>query len=99
MHSQLLNYLQLFAAPWTIACQTPLSMEFFRQNYWSWLSFPPLGDRPDLRIELPSPVSPALASGFFTTVPSGKSSDYHTVIFIQRGFIFPFPRCLGLLAT
>ena len=63
MHSQLLSYLQLLATPWTIACQAPLSMEFFRQDYWSWLSFPPLGDLPDLRIELPSPVSPALASG------------------------------------
>ena len=23
-----------FAIPWTVACQAPLSMEFFRQDYW-----------------------------------------------------------------
>jgi len=26
---------QLFVTPWPTACQTPLSMEFSRQNYWS----------------------------------------------------------------
>ena len=29
--------------PWTIACQTPLSMGFSRQEYWSGLSFPSPG--------------------------------------------------------
>ena len=29
---------QLFATLWTIACQTPLSMRFSRQEYWSILS-------------------------------------------------------------
>ena len=27
-------------APWTVACQAPLSMGFFRQEYWSGLTFP-----------------------------------------------------------
>ena len=40
-----------------------LSMGFSRQEYWSGLSFPPLGDLPDLGIE---PMSPSLAGGFFT---------------------------------
>ena len=26
--------------PWTVACQTPLSMEFSRQEYWSGCHFP-----------------------------------------------------------
>ena len=43
--------------------QAPLSMGFYRQEYWSGLSFPSLGDLPDPRIE---PVSLALADGFFT---------------------------------
>ena len=30
----------LFAAPWTVACEAPLSMEFSRQEYWSGLPFP-----------------------------------------------------------
>ena len=39
-------------------------MEFFRQEYWSGLPFPSPGDLPDPEIK---PMSPALASGFFTT--------------------------------
>ena len=31
---------RLFATPWTLACQAPLSMEFFRQEYWSGLPVP-----------------------------------------------------------
>ena len=32
-----LNRVQLFATPWTVACQAPLSMGFSRQEYWSGL--------------------------------------------------------------
>ena len=35
------------ATPQTIARQALLSMEFSRQEYWSGLPFPPLGDLPD----------------------------------------------------
>ena len=28
-----LSFVQLFVSPWTVACQNPLSMEFFRQEY------------------------------------------------------------------
>ena len=35
----MLNHVQLFAAPWTIACQSPLSMGFFQQEYWNRLPF------------------------------------------------------------
>ena len=38
---------QLFAAPWTVACQFPLSMGFPRQEYWSGLPFPAPGDSLD----------------------------------------------------
>ena len=48
---------------WTIACQSPLSMEFSRQEYWSELPFPPPGDLPDPRMEPASLMSPALAVG------------------------------------
>ena len=37
---------QLFATLWTIAHQAPLSMGFSKQEYWSRLPFPPLGDLP-----------------------------------------------------
>ena len=53
------SHVQLFATLWTIAHQVPLSMGFFRQEYWSGLPFPP-GDLPDPVIEPMSLVSPAL---------------------------------------
>ena len=34
----------LFATPWTVAHQSPLSMEFSRRKYWSGLLFPSPGD-------------------------------------------------------
>ena len=46
-----------------------LSSRFPRQDYWSGLPFPSLGDLPNTGIP---PVSPALAGKFFTTEPPGK---------------------------
>ena len=65
LHScaQLLTRVMLFLTPWTVTHQAPLSMEFFRQEYWSGLLFPPLGDPSDQGIE---PMSPALAGRIFT---------------------------------
>ena len=37
--------------PWTVACQAPLFMGFFRQEYWSGLPVPPPGHLPDQGIE------------------------------------------------
>ena len=34
------NHVWLFATPWTVAHQAPLSVGFFRQEYWSGLTFP-----------------------------------------------------------
>ena len=60
------------AIPWIVAHQTPLSTGLSSKEYWSGLPFPPPGDLPDPGIELMSPVSPALAGGFFTPEPPGK---------------------------
>ena len=57
---------------WTAGCQASLSMEFSRQEYWSGLSFLSPGDLPDPGIEPASLAPPALAGGFFTTVPPGS---------------------------
>ena len=35
-----LNHVRLFATPWTVAYQAPLSMGFSRQEYWSGLPIP-----------------------------------------------------------
>ena len=64
-----------FVTPWTIACQVPLSMGFSRQEYWCGLPCRPWRDFPYLGIELGSLTSPALAGGFFTTVPPGMPTS------------------------
>ena len=48
--------IQLFATLWTIACQTPLSMGFARQEYWSGLPFPSPEDLADSGIKTKSPA-------------------------------------------
>ena len=53
---KLLSGVQLFATPWTVACQAPQSMEFSRQEYWSELPFPSPGDLPHRGIEPGSPA-------------------------------------------
>ena len=47
---------QLFATPWTVAYQAPLSMGFFRQEYWCGLPFPSPGDLSNPGIEPESPT-------------------------------------------
>ena len=74
-----LNHVWLFATPWTVAGQPPLSMEFSRQEYWNRLPFPTTGDVPNPGIEPASLVSPALLGGFFSTGPPGKSLPIHNL--------------------
>ena len=52
-----------------IPCQTPLSMEFSRQEYWSGLPFPSPGDLPDPGIK---PRSPALQTDSLPSKPPRK---------------------------
>ena len=72
MRAQLLSHAQLFATPWVVALQAPLSMGFSRQEYWSGLPFPPPGNLPNPRIKPTSPAPPALAGGYFSTSRPGK---------------------------
>ena len=74
--------------PIDCSCQSALSIEFSRQEYWHGLPFPPPGDLPN-----PGTLSLwllPLAGGFFTTGPPGKPScltplKYHTFQPIMRG--------------
>ena len=61
----LLSRVRLFATPWTITYQAPLSMRFSKQEYS--FSFP--GDLPDPAIE---PGSPALRADTLPSEPPGK---------------------------
>ena len=65
----MLNHVQLFVIPWTVAHQAPLSVEFFKQEYQAGLPFPPPGDLPDPEIE---PRSPALQADSLPTELQGK---------------------------
>ena len=60
---------QLFAMPWTAACQAPLSMGFSRQAFWRGLPCPPPGDLPSPGIES---GSPALQADSLPSEPLGK---------------------------
>ena len=77
--AQSLHRVQLFVTPWTVAHQTPLPMEFSRQEYWSELPFPIPGDLLDPGLR-PVPFAfPVLAGRFFKLgyrpiqIPCGKS--------------------------
>ena len=54
--AQSLSPVHLFATPWTVAHQVPLSMEFPRQEYQSGQPFPSPWDLPDPGIKLKSPA-------------------------------------------
>ena len=60
-----------FATPCTVVCQAPLSIGFPRQEYWSGLPFPSLGDLPHPGIEL---GSTALQADSLSSEPPGKPS-------------------------
>ena len=53
--------------PGTVARRAPPSTGFPRQEHWSGLPFPIPGVLPNSGIKPMSPMSPALAGGFFTT--------------------------------
>ena len=66
---KLLSGVRLFATPWTVAYQAPLSMEFSRQEYWSGLPLPSPGYLPDPGME---PGSPALQADSLPSEPPGS---------------------------
>ena len=77
MCAQLLSHIRLSATPWTIVHQAPLFMGLSRQEYWSGLLFPPLGDLLNPGIKL---LSPALVGGS-STEPPGKP---HTIYYREE---------------
>ena len=72
------SHVWLFVTPWTIAHQTPLSLGFSRQEYWSGLPCPPPEDLSNPAIEPSSLTSPALAGRFFTTSATWEAHITHT---------------------
>ena len=67
-----LSHVQLYVTRRTVTHQTPLSMGFSRQQYWSGLPFPTPRDLPNPGIQPVSLASSALAGGFFNSVPKAE---------------------------
>ena len=86
-----LSSVQLFVAPWIVAHQASLPMEFSTQAYCSGLPFPILGGLPDPGIQ---PTSLSLSGGFFTTSAIWEahwSTGAHSVVvlwYIVLSFVY-----------
>ena len=82
-----------FATPWTVALQAPLSMGFPKQEYWSGLPVPSLGDLPNPGIE---PMSPAVQADYLPQSHQGSPSTLIDTIQISFGDSSSFPVLLRL---
>ena len=87
--AQSVSCVWLFVTPWTVACQTLLSMEFPRQEYWSGLPLPPPGDLPNGGQD-PRPLFPASAGRFLTTEPPGTPVCIYTHMHIACVYFICF---------
>ena len=68
----MLSHVWLFATSWTVVNQASLSMEFSRQEYWSGLPFPSLGNLPNPGIEPTSLLCPVSLGRIFTSWVTGE---------------------------
>ena len=77
----LFSCVRLFATTWNVVHQSPLSMGFSRQEYWSGLLFPLPGNLHNSVIKSTSPASPLLAGRFLTAeLPRKPYQDCCSVI-------------------
>ena len=81
-----LSHVWLFATPWTVGRQAPLSMGFSRQEYWSGLPCPPPGDLPHPGIK---PGSPALQADALSSEPPAKPGNEKYLKVTGLKSIFP----------
>ena len=85
---------QLFATPWTVAHQAPLSMEYSRQEYPDRLPFPSPGDLPDPGIKVMSLASAALTGGLSNLQPPSPDRLFHL-----QNILGTHPLCTSFLAS
>ena len=91
------SHVQLSAIPWTEAHQVPLSMGFFRQEYWSVLPCPPPEGLLDPGIKSTSLMSPELAGRFFTTSATWEAGIYFSTDTLQGGTVTCSPLVISQL--
>ena len=74
----LFSHVQLFVTPWTVACQTPLSIGFSRQEYRDGLPCPPLGDLPNPRLNTHLLHLRHWQAGSLPLAPAGTPLGHYT---------------------
>ena len=67
------SHIQLFVTLWAVAYHAPLSMGYFRKEYWSGSLCPLSGDLPDPGFKLPSFSLLRCQEGSLPLEPPGKS--------------------------
>ena len=72
-------------------------MEFSKQEYWSRLPFPALGNLPDTVFEPQSLVSPALAGRSFTTSATREAQTNYITVYSSVGLDLLHQNHLGAL--
>ena len=93
LRSAMCCHIRVFVTSWTVACKLPLSVGFSRQEHWSGLPFPTLGDLPVSGIEPTAPVFAALQADSLSTEPSVKPTWGGR----KYPFAYVFLVCLPLL--
>ena len=78
----MVSHVPLFAILWTVVLRALLSLGFFRQEYWSGLSFPSPGTEP---------ASPALQAYSLLLSPQGSLYCFHCNVFLWDFFKGVFP--------
>ena len=82
--AHVLSHVQLLATLWIVAHQVLLSMGFPRQEHWSGLPFPSLGDLPNPGSKPASPVAPALQVDSLSAEPLGKPHNVCKCLVFNR---------------
>ena len=78
----MLSSVRLSVIPWTVAHQASLSVGFPRQEYWSGVPFPTVGDLPDWTIK------PSLLYWQANSLPAWAIEEAHIYIYL---LFFGFP--------
>ena len=79
----------------SVAHQSPLSMEFSNQEFWSRLLFPTPGNLPNPGIKPMSPASPALARGYLLLCHLGNHLGAYWWLFLALLQVFPANYFIG----
>ena len=88
-HALMLSPVRLIVTLWVIAHQVPLSIGFFRQEYWSGLLFPSPGDLHNPGIEPASFVCLTLAGKLFTTRTTWEDQHVWMSIYVSTYTYIP----------